>query len=132
MDTHAYLPGEQLLRQSAFLLALLAEAVAVAIIAVALVIATWHTLVAALRPSGPHPWSSVRLDLGRSLTLGLEFLLAADVVRTAVAPTWEDIGRLAAIAVIRTGLNYFLKLDIREVQAEESGDQRSTRQADSS
>ncbi len=50
----------------------------------------------------------IRLGLGMFLALGLEFLLAADILRTAVAPTWEDIGQLAAIAAIRTGLNYFL------------------------
>lgn len=46
------------------------------------------------------------------ILLALEFALAADIVRTAVAPTWEDIWKLAAIAVIRTMLNYFLAKDI--------------------
>lgn len=49
------------------------------------------------------------------LLLGLEFELAADVIRTAVAPTWSDIGQLAAIAAIRTFLSYFLDKDIEEV-----------------
>jgi Protein of unknown function (DUF1622) len=44
--------------------------------------------------------------------LALEFALAADIVRTAVAPTWEDITKLAVIATIRTMLNYFLAKDI--------------------
>jgi uncharacterized membrane protein len=47
------------------------------------------------------------------LLLGLEFALAADVIRTAVAPTWNDIAQLAAIAAIRTFLNYFLQRDIQ-------------------
>jgi uncharacterized membrane protein len=46
------------------------------------------------------------------LLLGLEFELAADIVRTAIAPSWNDIGQLAAIAGIRTFLNYFLEKDI--------------------
>ena len=46
------------------------------------------------------------------ILLALEFALAADLVRTAVAPTWEDIGKLAVIATIRTMLNYFLAKDI--------------------
>src|SRR5438105_1447441 len=58
----------------------------------------------------------VRLSLGRWLALGLEFALAADILRTAVAPTWRDIGQLAAIAVLRTGLNYSLE---REISREE-------------
>ena len=41
------------------------------------------------------------------ILLGLEFALAADLLRTAVAPTWEDIAKLAVIAAIRTMLNYF-------------------------
>ena len=44
--------------------------------------------------------------------LGLEFALAADILRTAVAPTWDDISKLAVIATIRTMLNYFLAKDI--------------------
>jgi uncharacterized membrane protein len=55
----------------------------------------------------------VRLALARYLTLALEFQLAADVLSTAIAPTWDQIGKLAAIAVIRTGLNYFLGVEVR-------------------
>jgi uncharacterized membrane protein len=45
--------------------------------------------------------------------LALEFALAADILRTAVAPTWDDISKLAVIATIRTMLNYFLAKEIR-------------------
>ena len=56
------------------------------------------------------------------ILLALEFALAADIVRTAVAPTWDDISKLAVIATIRTMLNYFLAKDIAEFdQAQESG-----------
>ena len=51
---------------------------------------------------------------GMWLILGLEFMLAADVVRTAISPTWRQTGQLAAIAVIRTFLNYFLEKDIEK------------------
>jgi uncharacterized membrane protein len=47
------------------------------------------------------------------LVLALEFLLAADILRTAISPTWNDIGQLAAIAAIRTFLNYSLSHDLR-------------------
>ncbi len=46
------------------------------------------------------------------LVLGLEFELGADILRTGISPTWTDIGQLAAIAAIRTFLNYFLEQDI--------------------
>jgi uncharacterized membrane protein len=46
------------------------------------------------------------------LLLALEFELAADVLETAISPNWNDVGQLAAIAGIRTVLNYFLEKDI--------------------
>jgi uncharacterized membrane protein len=49
------------------------------------------------------------------LLLGLEFELAADVIRTAIAPSWSDIGQLASIAAIRTFLSFFLDKDIEKV-----------------
>jgi uncharacterized membrane protein len=52
------------------------------------------------------------------IVLALEFALAADIVRTAIAPTWDDIGRLGAIALIRTALNYFLERDMEEFNPE--------------
>lgn len=60
----------------------------------------------------PGERKQVWLSFGMWLLLGLEFQLAADVVRTAVSPTWEDIGQLAAIAAIRTLLNFFLERDL--------------------
>ncbi|HUM48538.1 MAG TPA: DUF1622 domain-containing protein [Chitinophagales bacterium] len=54
----------------------------------------------------------IRLQFGSSAAVALEFLLGADILSTAVAPSWDEIGKLAAIAVIRTGLNYFLERDL--------------------
>ena len=59
----------------------------------------------------------VRLRLGRWLAVALEFELAADVLRTAVAPTWDEIGQLAAIVVLRTLLNFFLQKEIDKAEA---------------
>ena len=69
------------------------------------------------RRGGPVPKDAVRLSLGRSLALALEFSLGADILKTAVAPTWNEIGQLAAIAVLRTGLNYFLEKELRDAEA---------------
>ncbi len=63
-------------------------------------------------------FTPVRLDLGRFLALGLEFQLASDLLRTAVAPSFEEIGKLAAVAAIRTGLNFFLSREIRTESTE--------------
>lgn len=57
---------------------------------------------------------SIRLRLGRTLTLGLEFTVASDILRTAVAPTRQDIVNLGAIVLLRTLLNYFLEREIRQ------------------
>jgi uncharacterized membrane protein len=63
----------------------------------------------------------VRLHLARWLAVALEFALAADILRTAIAPSWSDIGKLAAIAALRTILNYFLQQEIaREAKADAS------------
>jgi len=56
---------------------------------------------------------TIRIQFGSSLTVALELLLAADILATAIAPTWDDIGKLAAIAVLRTALNYFLERELK-------------------
>ncbi len=58
----------------------------------------------------------VWLRYGRWLVAGLTFQLAADIIETAITPSWDDIGRLAAIAVVRTFLNYFLERDLGEMR----------------
>lgn len=68
-------------------------------------------------------FNKIRLSLGRFLVLGLEFQLAADVLRTAVAPSFTEIGQLAAIAAIRTVLNFFLTREIAQERAEIEHDQ---------
>ncbi len=61
---------------------------------------------------GPATFSGARLALARYLALALEFQLGADVLSTAIAPSWDQIGKLGAIAVIRTALNYFLRREM--------------------
>jgi uncharacterized membrane protein len=58
------------------------------------------------------------IQFGAWIILALQFALAADIVRTAIAPTWGQIGQLAAIAAIRTALNYFLERDLEAFAAE--------------
>jgi uncharacterized membrane protein len=75
-------------------------------------------LVVAARERRAEAFVPVRLALGRFLVLGLEFQLASDVLRTAIAPTLREIAELAAIAAIRTALNFFLAREIKEERAE--------------
>jgi uncharacterized membrane protein len=73
-------------------------------------------------------FTQVRITFSRYLSLALEFQLASDILSTAVAPTWEEIGKLAATAVIRTALNYFLSRDLREyVEKQEREEAHLTR-----
>ena len=58
----------------------------------------------------------VRLEFGLSLALALEFLLAADIAATAVAPSWEALGKLAVVAAIRTFLNFFLEQEVSKLE----------------
>ena len=66
-------------------------------------------------PTG-HQRRDVWLRYARWLVAGLTFQLAADIIETSIAPTWDDIGRLAVIALVRTFLNYFLERDLAEVR----------------
>ena len=72
-----------------------------------------------LRKDGAETaYHDLRTNLGRAILLGLEFLVAADIVGTvAVEPSWDNIGILAAIVLMRTLLSFALE---REVQARES------------
>lgn len=111
---------EELFREVSQVVALALEAVSVLMIAIGAIESLGRILVPLLkRDATQGRLRAAWLILARWLVLGLEFMLAADIVRTAIAPTWDDIGMLAAIAVIRTFLNYFLERDMKEAQVPE-------------
>lgn len=58
---------------------------------------------------------AIRIKLGSYLVLALEFFIASDIIKTIITPTWEGLGILGAIVVIRTILSYFLTKDIKEI-----------------
>ena len=68
----------------------------------------------------PLHMNTLRLRLGQALVLGLEFQVAADVLKTALAPSWNDIGLLAALIGLRTVLNYVLEREVRILKSEEA------------
>lgn len=88
------------------------EVIGAVVIGVGIVVATVLCLRAIV--TRQESFTAIRLNLARYLALALEFQLGADILGTAVAPTWERIGQLGAVAVIRTGLNYFLHREMRE------------------
>jgi uncharacterized membrane protein len=63
------------------------------------------------------------LDFARWLIAGLTFQLAADIVETAIAPSWDDLGKFAAIAAIRTLLSYFLDRDLDTIDQRQRVDE---------
>jgi uncharacterized membrane protein len=95
------------------LIALVAEAAAALIILVGAAQAAWmffrHILAGCCES---RDMLKSRIKLGHSLSLGLEFLIGADILKTAVAPSWTEIGQLAAIIGIRTVLNLFLQREL--------------------
>ena len=62
----------------------------------------------------PLSFIQLRLNFGMWLALALEFQLGADILATTIAPNFTSLGRLAAIALIRTFLNYFLNKELQE------------------
>jgi uncharacterized membrane protein len=90
------------------------EVVGACIIALGIMTAGAQFVTALLRRQTAD-FTAIRLTLARYLALALEFQLGADILSTAIAPSWEQIGKLGAIAVIRTALNFFLS---REMQQE--------------
>src|SRR5919199_2996187 len=91
------------------------EAVGAAIIGIGAV-STVYRYALSLLGLRKYSNSSLRLHLGQFLALGLEFQLGADILATAVSPTWEEVQLLAAIAAIRTALNYFLSKELEREQ----------------
>ena len=109
--------AESIIRVGVSWLRLAGETVGALIIALGIVVSV-SLFLRSLRPGGATEFKLIRLTLARCLALALEFQLGADLLSTAIAPSWDAIGRLAAIAVIRTGLNFFL---MREMQEERAG-----------
>lgn len=94
-------------------LKLIVELTGAVIIAIGIGLA-FTEFVRVLIASQPENYNKIRLLLARYLALALEFQLGADILSTAISPSWDQIGKLGAIAVIRTALNYFLSMEMRE------------------
>jgi uncharacterized membrane protein len=94
-------------------LRLFVEAIGAIVIAVGIA-AALIALARRMRARNGQHIQSARHVLAHFLAIALEFQLAADILSTSVAPTWDQIGKLAAIAVIRTALNFFLTREMHE------------------
>jgi uncharacterized membrane protein len=111
-------PGiEGLVTQVVMWLKLGIETFGALIIGIGVLIAVYQILRALVAPQAGG-YYRVRLSLSRFLALALEFQLAADILGTAIAPSWDQLGKLGAVAVLRTALNFFLGREMREEEAQ--------------
>lgn len=89
------------------------DLIGVALIAIGLVIAFLRYGTVAVAPGGIDAYRRLRQDIGRAILLGLEVLVAADIIRTvAVTPTLESVAILGAIVAIRTFLSISLQVEV--------------------
>ena len=92
------------------------DAIALLVILVATLEVTVYILRAAIKPLPSEVARWAWLRYARWLVAALTFQLAADIIETSVSTSWQTIGRVAAVAVIRTFLNYFLEHDVQQQQ----------------
>jgi uncharacterized membrane protein len=115
---------QALLHDIAHYVALGIEAIAIAVIAAGAIEALFGIVRTVIRPEisnrdRRHVW----LMFARWLVAGLTFQLAADVVNTSFDPNWDELGRLASIAVIRTFLSFFLDRELDDTRRLQRGDE---------
>ena len=103
---------DTILKQFAEYVAMGCELIAVAVIAAAALEAVAHFLLQIPKLADLNIKKAIWLRFASSILLSLEFALAADIARTAIKPTWNELGQLAAIAAIRTFLNIYLEKDL--------------------
>ena len=112
---------EEFVKLFAEYVALAIEAIAVLVIAAGAV----QAVVGLLRPLThrvPRARKQVWQGFAVWLILALEFMLAADILRTVISPSFDQLGQLAAIAVIRTFLNYFLEKDLEKYELKQTAE----------
>jgi uncharacterized membrane protein len=106
---------ETLLNEIARYVALAIQAIAVLVVAIGTLRAVLDMTRVALASGGREEQRKVWVHYARWLVAGLTFQLAADVVGTSFSPTWDEVGKLAAVAGIRTVMSFFLDREMEDV-----------------
>ena len=105
--------GDEKFKDGVEAVAQLIDLAGVAVIVVGLLVATALYATRAVRRAAAEAYRGYRQQVGRAILLGLEFLVAADIIRTvAVAPTFRGVGVLAVIVAVRTFLSFTLELEL--------------------
>ncbi|MDQ2745856.1 MAG: DUF1622 domain-containing protein [Acidobacteriota bacterium] len=105
-------------------LRLAVESIGAMVIGIGILLAAYQ-FVAHFKDEQSKNFNRVRLTLGKYLALALEFQVGADILSTAIAPGWEQIGKLGAIVIIRTLLNYFLTKELEHERRRDEPDETS-------
>jgi len=103
-----------------------AELISILIITIGIIV-TIYGILKSYGSSGLKAYNALRFTFSRYLVMALEFELAADIIGTAISPTWDQLGKLAVIAIIRTLLSYYLGLEMKDEKKELAERAMSTR-----
>jgi len=110
---------ESFVKELALKFSLGVELIAVLVVGIGLLQFLYYYIPSIINTNHHLSNARLRVKFGSSLTIALELMLAADILQTAVAPTWDEIGKLAAIATIRTVLNFFLEKELKDLEERE-------------
>lgn len=75
-----------------------------------------HFMLSTIRKQNHLPY--IRIELGKHLALGLEFLVGKDIIESIMQPTWDELGKLAAIIALRTAVTLMLSWELKEIKEE--------------
>lgn len=75
-----------------------------------------HFILSTIRGNNHLPY--IRIDLGKHLALGLEFLVGKDIIESIIHPSWDDLGKLAVIVAIRIVITLMLSYELKEIEEE--------------
>jgi uncharacterized membrane protein len=113
---------ESMVQEIAHYVSLGIELIAISVIAFGVLAALIAIVRLGLRPEKVSADREVWMKFARWLVAGMTFQLAADIVSTSVAPSWDEVGHVAAIAAIRTFLSFFLDREMEDkTKLEERG-----------
>ena len=111
---------EDVLKTAISYMAPIAEACGALAVFLGVIRAILQYLYAFIRPHSV-PVGPIRIRLGQSMVIGLEFQVAADILKTALSPDWNDVLFLAALIALRTILNYLLERELRVLNRQQNG-----------
>jgi uncharacterized membrane protein len=107
---------EQMARYVTLVVSNAVEILAALVIGAALLQVLWNYGISFTKLDYTISKEAIRVQFGSSVAVALELMLGADVLATAVAPSWDGLGKLAAIAIIRTALNFFLERELKHMK----------------